>query len=649
MLFWDNLSIKKEVFYMGVIFSIITLVVFGLLISNYLSTVSVERAKNSIMERNRQISIFAEGIFTEVTNTIEALSRNSDIINVPEGEPYKERVLALYRDFFTANKNITFIYSGYEDGSILIHNWDPPQDYDSRQRPWYIAAVESSPEQSIGLPYRDANTDEWLISQSKVLSDEKGGHLGVMAIDLSLEKVTALMDQDHLYTSQHSFIMQQNGKIIIHGNQDLVGKAVPAILEGITSRHGDLVYSNDNRTLWAYYNTIDPAGWLVITAVDRREILMPILGRIAAYSIVVIVLATSLGILQSKITSKRFAEPLLALGQRIAAITTGKPSVDGASYLHSNHEIATIASNIEQLAEHSLQKKADELKAIIESTQDGILVVNDRRKVIYVNSRFKELWNMGEAVDMLQDDQELLDSILDQLSEPQAFLDKTEELYASCLNSLDTITFKDGRVYERFTRPLLNNGILLGRLWSFRDITDLKLAEEKLRKMATIDELTGLWNRRYFMQALRDEMGHAGRYKQPFSLLVLDLDYFKRINDTLGHAAGDATLQHLASLIKDTLREVDIPGRLGGEEFGILLPCTPLKEGVVVAERLRTAIHNSPASYEERIIPFTVSIGVSAYQEGIASVDDLIKDGDEALYKAKQAGRNRTEWTRVDI
>lgn len=642
MVYKGSLSIKKEVFYIGLIFSIITLVVFGFLFSNYLSNVSIERAKNNIMERNRQISIFTEGVFTEITNTIEALSRNPNIINATEGEFYEERALALYRDFFATNSNITYLYSGYEDGSLLINDYIPPPGFDSRTRPWYTAAVKSSPEQSVGFPYQDASTGEWVIFQSKTLLDEQGRRAGVIAIDLSLREIAALMDEDHLYASQHSFIMQQNGEIIIHANQDLLGETVPEIVEGIAGREGELVYAEGDRTMWAYYSTIDTTGWVIVTAVDRQDVLMPIIGRIALYTTLVIVLATALGILQSKIIGKRFAEPLMALGERVAAITTGKSKMEGSSYHHSNQEIASIAANIEELAEHSLQKKTNELTTIIESTQDGILVVDEKRQVIYVNSRFKELWHIADEKDVLLDDRELIDSILEQLVEPRAFLDKIEELYTSYRNDLDTLTLKDGRVFERFTRPLIGEGQLLGRLWSFRDVSERKLAEEKLRKMATTDELTGLWNRRYFMEAARKELERARRYGQLFTLLSIDLDYFKRVNDTLGHAAGDATLQHLALLLQNTLRDVDIPGRLGGEEFGVLLPGTSLQDGVFVAEKLRVAIEKSPASYEGQMIPFTASIGVTAYRQGVVSVDELFKEVDEALYKAKQEGRNCT-------
>ncbi len=642
MFFKGRLSIKQEVFYTGMIFSIITLLVFGIMFSNYLGRIAVERARSGIMENNKQIGIFTEGLFTEVTNTIEALAKNTDIVKAGSGDEIsRERALAIYRDFYKANENIAYIYSGYEDGSLLINDYTPPPGFDSTKRPWYIAAMKNRPEQSVGLPYQEAVTNEWLISQSKALIDERGEYIGAIAIDLSLAEILVMMHKDYLYTTQTSFIMDQSGEIIIHPHEDMLGTTVPEIQQAITGSQGDITYKENGTVLWAHYSTINSTGWIILTAVDRSEVLGPIIGRIALYTTVVLLLAIALGVLQYKIIGKRFAEPLIALGQRVAAITAGK-STDSITYQHSNYEIATIARNIEQLAERSLEKKAYELKTILESTQDGILVVDENRQVVYVNSSFKELWNLDEDTSELLDERGLIELITEQLLDPAAFQEKTEALYASYRIDNDTLTCKDGRVFERYTRPLVGEGQLLGRLWSFRDITEKKRVEERLKAMATIDELTGLWNRRHFFQLARHELERARRYAQPFSFMILDLDYFKKVNDTLGHAAGDATLQHIAALLTKTLRDVDISGRVGGEEFGILMPNTELQDGVMVAERLRKVIENTPPRYEGKKIHCTVSFGVTAYEKGTTSLDELYKTADKALYEAKESGRNRT-------
>ena len=169
---------------------------------------------------------------------------------------------------------------------------------------------------------------------------------------------------------------------------------------------------------------------------------------------------------------------------------------------------------------------------------------------------------------------------------------------------------------------------------------ELEIINQRLNELATTDELTGLPNRRVFMQSLEREMERAYRYKHPFSVMFLDLDNFKHINDTLGHSAGDAALRQFVSALKSSLRDSDMPGRMGGEEFGIILPNTDLKNGALLAERLRQNVEKSTVLYQGKKITFTVSIGVAAYSEEISNIDDLLRKVDEALYEAKAEGRN---------
>lgn len=192
--------------------------------------------------------------------------------------------------------------------------------------------------------------------------------------------------------------------------------------------------------------------------------------------------------------------------------------------------------------------------------------------------------------------------------------------------------------------PILDSG---GNVECFvewaRDITEQKHAEEKLKTLATTDTLTGLWNRRYFLEKAALELKRARRYGGDFSLLMIDLDDFKNINDAYGHAAGDAVLKHFAIKMNKQLREADLSGRLGGEEFGIILPNTGIEDAVRLAERLRQVVGKTPAKYEGRHIFFTVSIGAAAYQQGGESVNELFLRADRALYRAKGEGRNRVK------
>jgi diguanylate cyclase (GGDEF)-like protein/PAS domain S-box-containing protein len=174
-----------------------------------------------------------------------------------------------------------------------------------------------------------------------------------------------------------------------------------------------------------------------------------------------------------------------------------------------------------------------------------------------------------------------------------------------------------------------------------RDITDKREASEKLRQATSCDHLTGIANRRAFYEAAELEFERWRRSPRPMSLLLFDADHFKRINDGHGHPAGDAVLRHLAQILTASFRQVDVVARIGGEEFAVLLPSTPLQGACVVADRVRAAIEATTVRVDGVDIRFTVSGGVAAMDDSISGLDALMKRADAHLYAAKAAGRNR--------
>lgn len=170
---------------------------------------------------------------------------------------------------------------------------------------------------------------------------------------------------------------------------------------------------------------------------------------------------------------------------------------------------------------------------------------------------------------------------------------------------------------------------------------DLSAVNDKLQALAHIDPLTGIGNRRDFEMRAQRELARAQRYQRPLSLLSLDVDHFKRINDTHGHAVGDEVLRALARVANQELRENDLLARFGGEEFVALLPDTTLDEALVVAERMRGALGACCVLSGEAGIRFTVSVGVAQLADGSSELTSLLKAADKALYQAKQKGRNQ--------
>ncbi len=178
-------------------------------------------------------------------------------------------------------------------------------------------------------------------------------------------------------------------------------------------------------------------------------------------------------------------------------------------------------------------------------------------------------------------------------------------------------------------------------LLALNDISARKQLEAELFQQASTDPLTGINNRRYFIARGEQELRRARRFARPLCVMMLDIDHFKPINDTYGHAGGDLVLQHLVRTAVSCLRNTDAIGRLGGEEFAVLMPETELKAAVEVANRLRQSIADSSVTFNGKTITCTVSIGVAVLQPSDGDIDALLHRADEALYIAKQDGRNR--------
>jgi diguanylate cyclase (GGDEF)-like protein/PAS domain S-box-containing protein len=274
----------------------------------------------------------------------------------------------------------------------------------------------------------------------------------------------------------------------------------------------------------------------------------------------------------------------------------------------------------------------------VDTTADAILWIRQDASLSYANDAMCRLLGYSRE-EML----ELKVFDIDALYTPETWRLHWEEA-----RQKQTVSAKSAKRRKNGTTvpvEITSNYIELegtARLCSFiRDISERERNEEELFRLATTDSLTGAINRRYFLERCNQEIQRARRYGRRCSALMLDLDHFKRINDTSGHAAGDEVLRAFARLCTVQLRKTDLFGRLGGEEFAIALPETPPEGAVVVAERLRKSIAEARVDVSGTEIRFTVSIGVSELVPEDRDVEDVHRRADEALYEAKRQGRNR--------
>ena len=173
-------------------------------------------------------------------------------------------------------------------------------------------------------------------------------------------------------------------------------------------------------------------------------------------------------------------------------------------------------------------------------------------------------------------------------------------------------------------------------------VKSLTEGRNKAVQLSYRDSLTGLYNRRFFTQRLKEETSRSNRYNYQLTCLLLDIDYFKSINDNFGHTTGDVVLKKFADKLKQCVRDVDILARYGGEEFVVVLPHTKREHGVVLAERIRKKIEQGIFEFNGNKVDVTVSIGVASLEyPSIGNEQQLIEQADQALYQAKRTGRNR--------
>lgn len=281
------------------------------------------------------------------------------------------------------------------------------------------------------------------------------------------------------------------------------------------------------------------------------------------------------------------------------------------------------------------------LYSALDNVGSGLLVLNKDLRAVYSNPVLHKMFRANSAEEIRKNRPLYADML-------------AESARATAVNLEDYVASRLARVTSGDPTPIdlpMTDGTVLrcqlavlpggGRMLIYSDVTDIVRNAEEMERLATTDGMTGIYNRRHFMTLADRELHRARRYNRPIAFLMIDIDFFKIINDDFGHQVGDAMIVHLASLARECKRDSDVLARIGGEEFALLLPETDLQQAQGVAERLRCEVGSNPLVAASGTIPATVSIGVAVAAEGVNEVSDLMKAADHALYDAKRAGRNR--------
>ncbi|MDA8090513.1 MAG: diguanylate cyclase [Nitrospiraceae bacterium] len=315
--------------------------------------------------------------------------------------------------------------------------------------------------------------------------------------------------------------------------------------------------------------------------------------------------------------------------------------------------IASVISSVvvyfvlkeQRRTENALRRSSNFLNDIIHSIQDPFSIFSSDYRMIKVNHEYAALKN--RSIDELTGAAKCYE-IAGQTEVCENCVVQKTFLSSNPCAKEKLLLLPDGTPHwvEIYTYPILDASSQVSHVIEYmRDVTDRKVSEEekqqlieKLEQLSKTDELTSVLNKRAIMERLDYEMDRARRYLLPLSLIICDVDHFKQINDTLGHAAGDKVLRVTAQTLAGVLRKPDIIGRFGGDEFLLILPQTPLEGAAEFAERLRQNVQD--IIYPGMEVKTTMSIGIASYQ-GNPDPNDIIRRADIALYSAKKAGRNK--------
>lgn len=284
------------------------------------------------------------------------------------------------------------------------------------------------------------------------------------------------------------------------------------------------------------------------------------------------------------------------------------------------------------------------LRAIVDDLNYGVVVLDKARRVQFVNRAFRRFWRVP---DELADSRQTFVKLMYHGRGIKAYAvsaDKLGDYIAKQLELIRTgderplsIRLVNGEVVQFRCKALPNDG----RLLTYGNVSELADQAEALERLACVDGLTGLNNRRHFLELAQSEWSRFRRYGRSLALLMTDIDLFKSVNDQYGHDAGDEVIKAVTEILQTHKRTSDIAGRLGGEEFALILPEATLDSAVIVAERLRHLVADRTVAVAGWRISVTISIGVSAGHAAMSGFDELLKQANVALYDAKHSGRNR--------
>lgn len=631
-------SIRRDVFYWGLFSSLFIVVLFVVMLIKPDFDKGKLDARNSIKGENERINEYMEELFEETDAILKELSKNRDVINAFRGDlASREATLNIYDFVKLTDENIEHVFSGYEDGTMLINGYELPEDFDPKSRPWYKAAI-SQKDRTVRISYRDVNSGDWFFSTSRAILGEGGEIIGVVAIDLSNERLSEILKSSYKYETQTSYMINDKNLIMVHGKDRFLGEKLETVVEGlekyeIKGEAGDFEYELNGEEKWAHYRRIDGTEFYSVTSINSKEVLCPLLNRSVIIASTIAICALIIGLFQNNMLKNRFLEPFMELSERIKDIAEEKEE-SKSFYSFENRELLDTANNIEMIARKSIEDREellrfseDKYRKLVENLSKDyfIYIVDNDEKITYVSPSVagmlgytdEEFMKVGKGFRERARAEESLPERDKNSEEPFSYeLDMVHKNGESRCIEMTEVFLKD------------ESGEIIGVEGVAKDISDMKERQKKIEFLSFYDSMTGLYNRRFFEEELK-RLDSERNY--PLALLYADINGLKLANDIFGHTVGDELIVKVAENIKRECRKDDIIARMGGDEFAIILPKTEEKEVEQIVRRIKEGLEREVVGQ----IIVSASFGWAAKKTSGIPIEDILKKADELMYKKK--------------
>lgn len=605
-------------------------------------------ALNAFQDQARTVSsTTVRSFFRSTTHYVRTLSSNKSLLARLRGDRDEDGFMAEWAMFSRIHPYIWRIYSADLSGAMVFHSADStPEDYSPRERPWFKDAIRRPGLVAWTGPYADATLGKPMISVETTVSDPAtGAILGVFSMDLTMERLELALSSVSLPAGSGLFILNSEGGIVAAsaGARAMASEIGTQWLRAALNLGTGSFHREGERSLCVSVTDISVPGWKLMLLVPSEEILQRVKPlRTSAFIASALLIAAASAMIFFRM--RHVTGRVLRLTRYMTEVSAGR--TDLLTLFSDRDEFRIINDRFNEMvhawreAEEDLRRTELNYRRTVENAPIGIFSSIPEGRLLSMNAEGARMLGYNTPAEAINSISDLSTDLYVSAADRARFLDELGR-QGSVKDFQVEFRRKDGSTFwiSLCARLTLEAQVIEGFI---TDVSQRIRDKERLKLLATQDELTGAWNRRHFMALLQREVCRAQRYGHILSVLLLDADHFKAINDSYGHMAGDCVLQHIVRMLQAGIRETDTLARIGGEEFALLLPETGHVAALELADRLRAILAANPASWENGHIACTVSIGVATMSPQIGDADTLLQIADIRLYEAKSAGRNRT-------